>query len=181
MKIFAGPALYVRLRSAMLCVRNVNTGDEIREEPLLAMRGGILVDGSKPEIVAIGASADACRGHERVVVVNPFLHPRALLADFQVAEKVLAYAFAKVYKRGIFRRGPTVVFQPLEMLEGGLTQIEQRAFHELCLGAGAEKFTGWVGPELSDDEILSRSFVKDNALIWSDAARLNVPPHAPRS
>jgi rod shape-determining protein MreB len=42
---------------------------------------------------------------------------------------------------------------PLEMTEGGLSEIEKRILNELAIGAGAMKVVVWVGPELSDTEV----------------------------
>jgi len=44
---------------------------------------------------------------------------------------------------------PRVLIQPLEMTEGGLSEVEDRLFRELALGAGARKVVIWVGKELS--------------------------------
>ena len=48
---------------------------------------------------------------------------------------------------------PRVIIQPLELIEGGLSEIEERVLHELARGAGASKVIVWVGPELSDAEV----------------------------
>jgi hypothetical protein len=39
------------------------------------------------------------------------------------------------------------------MAEGGLSEIEDRIFRELAIGAGARRISVWVGPELSDAEV----------------------------
>jgi rod shape-determining protein MreB len=45
---------------------------------------------------------------------------------------------------------------PLEKIDGGLTQVEERLFHELAVGAGAAKVFVWVGAPLSDAEVISK-------------------------
>lgn len=44
----------------------------------------------------------------------PFSHPRALLADFTVAEKLLKQAVRGVASSGVLRFAPQLVIHPLE-------------------------------------------------------------------
>ena len=84
---------------------------------------------------------------------QPFSHERALLAN-------LTNAHASM-KKGLSELGgfvpPAVVVHPLERLEGGLTEIEERAYHELAVGAGGAKAVVWAGPELSDEEVKAKA------------------------
>lgn len=48
---------------------------------------------------------------------------------------------------------PEVIIQPRDILEGGITLIEERALQELALGAGARQAKVWVGHELTKDEV----------------------------
>jgi len=43
------------------------------------------------------------------------------------------------------------------MIEGGLSQVEERVLRELAAGAGARKVFVWVGHELSDQEVIQRA------------------------
>jgi rod shape-determining protein MreB len=49
-----------------------------------------------------------------------------------------------------------VVIHPLEKIEGGLSQVEERLFHELAVGAGASKVVVWAGAPLSDAEVAAK-------------------------
>jgi rod shape-determining protein MreB len=51
-----------------------------------------------------------------------------------------------------------VVLHPRIDPEGGFTQIELRALHELALGSGASKVIIWKGRELQDQELRDLSF-----------------------
>ena len=42
---------------------------------------------------------------------------------------------------------------PMEKVEGGLTQIEERVFLEVAYGSGASKAAVWTGDQLRDEEI----------------------------
>lgn len=159
MSFFGRGTLYIKLSSEQLYIRNIDTGNEIREKPLLAIRG----IGAKALIDAVGNVAEeACRADDGLVLVNPFQHPRTLLADFNVAQRLMTYFYGTMGALKFFRPKPLIIFQPLEMLEGGLTQIEKRAFRELFLSAGAQKFIGWTGRTLTDDEIRTQSFAQES-------------------
>jgi len=41
-------------------------------------------------------------------------------------------------------------------VEGGLTEIEERAFEELARGAGASKVKVWSGSALSDAQVVEK-------------------------
>ena len=45
----------------------------------------------------------------------------------------------------------------MDMFDGGLSKIEERAFMELAAGAGARKVMVWVGHELSDQEVINNA------------------------
>lgn len=52
---------------------------------------------------------------------------------------------------------PLVVIQPLEMIEDGLSEVEERVLREVAASAGARKVVVWVGHELSDAEVMRHS------------------------
>ena len=83
---------------------------------------------------------------------QPFSHPRTLLGNFVNAESFLQSLVGEL--KGGFLLRPVMLIHPLERIEGGLTQIEERAFHELGMGAGASRVKVWSGPAaLSDAEV----------------------------
>lgn len=49
-----------------------------------------------------------------------------------------------------------VVVHPLERIDGGLTQVEERLLQELAIGAGASRAIVWQGAPLSDGEVRAR-------------------------
>ncbi len=75
-----------------------------------------------------------------------------MIGQFLVAENLLKRAVKEMSKGGIFAISPRVLIQPLEMVEGGLSEIEERVLKEVTMGAGASKVVVWVGRELSDAE-----------------------------
>jgi len=83
----------------------------------------------------------------------PFTTTRLLIGHFQIAQQLLKQAVTKMSKGKILARSPQALIQPLEMIEGGLCEIEERVLMEVAMGAGASKVVVWVGDELSDAEV----------------------------
>ena len=81
---------------------------------------------------------------------KPFSTERLLVGSFSAAEPTLKSLVKKVTPRGIIKKSPRVVIQPMEYLEGGLSEVEERVFKELALGAGAFKVVLHTGAELTD-------------------------------
>jgi rod shape-determining protein MreB and related proteins len=79
--------------------------------------------------------------------------PRMLIADFTAAEQQLREAVRAVGK-GFLRA--EMLMHPMELIEGGLTQVERRTFIELGIGAGASKVAVWSGAALSGDAVKSK-------------------------
>ena len=146
--LLAGGPYYVRLRRNRINVRDASGGREFDDEPLLA-----LSDGDQPRIEAIGVAARRTTNR----IVNPFSHPRAIVADFVAAEKLLQHAFREVSARRLIRPAPIAVMHWVDDLEGGLTQIENRVLRELGEAAGARRVY-WQGRELTNEELRSGTY-----------------------
>lgn len=148
LKLFRN-TVYVRIKPDRLSVLHVESGKELSEVPDVAIEQ----KNGKSSVVAVGHDAAAKSGHANIVVANGFKHPRTLIADFTVAEQALKH-FLKLLQSGSFlTASPVLVIHPQAALEGGLTQVEIRAFAELGLGAGARKVYLWEGPELSREAL----------------------------
>lgn len=151
---FFSNTIYVRIKPDRLSALHVESGNEFSDIPVLAIEQR----GRKSLIVAVGSAAVALPGMPNIAVANGFDHPRTLLADFTVAERTLRFFLKSVLPRSIFAPSPILVIHPQAKLEGGLTQIEIRAFAELGLGTGARKVYVWEGPELSKEELRALRF-----------------------
>lgn len=155
--------LYLRLQADRLHILHVESGKTLSEPPLLAYH----LDKGRQVALAVGNEARALRGHAGVELANGFQHPRTLLADYSVAEKTLQLLLRKLQPPALLCPAPTVVLQPLEQLEGGLTQVEIRALVELLRGAGARQVYLWIGEELGRDELEHLQFPAGRGtLLW---------------
>jgi len=139
--------LYIQLRETELTITDLGSGRVWRDEPLLAIKR----EGKYTRILAVGGEARRRQG-AGVELLNPFSHPRTLLKDFTAAEKLLQAAYRQLHQSTVFRPSPFVLIHPLEKTEGGLTEVEERAFRELALGAGARGVLLWQGQVLTPME-----------------------------
>lgn len=82
--------------------------------------------------------------------VPAFSSARMLVADFSAAQHALKQALATLQPRRWLTLPPSLLIQPLERLEGGLSSIEERILLELGMGCGARRVRLYVGAELDD-------------------------------
>lgn len=85
-------------------------------------------------------------------VEGKFSHPRMLLGDFVQAERALQQ---QIKQQSIFSGTAQyrVIIHPKELLDGGLSYIEQRAFTELFSSLGFREVRLWLGHDLSSEQI----------------------------
>lgn len=127
---------YVQVWSDRIRVVNVRTQEVFDEKPLLAINTN---SKGKKIVKAIGDEALTLRGDEKIIIENPFNHPRILFANFVNGEKLLQAIMQKLQKKRIIKLSAAIVIQPMEKLEGGLTMIEKRSYEELALSVGARE------------------------------------------
>lgn len=90
------------------------------------------------------------------IVANPeFSHPRTIMGNFTNAEQCLI-SLLKQIRKGSFYLATRLLIHPIEKVEGGLTQIEERALIEFGYGAGASKVVVWIGEELNNRQIAKK-------------------------
>lgn len=139
------PIFYVQIWENRIKVTEINSGNVYDEKPLIATK----INNKGEEIVyAVGNSAET-KEELHVKIINPFSHPRTLISNFVAAEKVLQHIIRLLVKRKFFMLSPVTVIHPMEKIDGGITQIEFRAFKELALGAGSREVVVHHGAELN--------------------------------
>ncbi|MFZ5841509.1 MAG: rod shape-determining protein [Pseudomonadota bacterium] len=147
-KLFSA-TVYVAVRRRELLIRDSRTGKAVR------LPAAIALDPEGKTIIAVGANATKQSPSQ---VHWPFDHPRIVIADFQLAEKLLQAALRELFEQSFMRPSPVVVVQSLDDWEAGLSQIERRALLELCYGAGAREVFLWQGQAPSDELLRSGGF-----------------------
>ncbi len=83
-----------------------------------------------------------------------FTTKRLLVGEFDVADELLKAGMKQLNGDKLFAAAPLVVIQPMSMIEGGLSQVEERVLLELAASSGARKSKVWIGHELSDTEVI---------------------------
>lgn len=91
-----------------------------------------------------------------VVPDQPFTSNRLLVGDFTTAERLLAGAVKNLIGSRLFAPAPSILMHPMEMVEGGLSQIEERVFLELGHGARGRIVKVYLGPKLSDEDVIAK-------------------------
>jgi len=157
-----GDVVYVQIRRDALRLRDVRTGKEVSDAPLMAVSRN-----SPRTVLAVGRTAEEEAALRRVPfeVLNGFSHPRLVIGDFAIAEKTLQYFLQQLLQPALLRAAPVLVLHPLEKFEGGLSELEVRALQELGAGAGARQVHVWGGHELQDHELKRQSFKRQDGLL----------------
>jgi len=99
-----------------------------------------------------------------ITAQKPFTTTRLLVGQFQEAASLLRKVIQESGNGGLFQVSPVVVIHPVEMVEGGLSEVEERVFRELALSCGARCVFVYVGAPLTDPEVVSVSQKKQKAV-----------------
>jgi len=83
---------------------------------------------------------------------SPFSTERLLVGNFTAAQTLLKKGLRIVIGKKLFSL--SIIMHPMEKIDGGLSQVEERVLKDLAIIAGAQKVEVWVGHELTDDEVL---------------------------
>ena len=86
-----------------------------------------------------------------------FTTKRLLVGDFSAAQDCLSKAMKRLAPKKLFtRKTAVVVMHPMEMYEGGLSEVEERILKELAYGSGATKVVLHNGDTLSAKEAIDK-------------------------
>ena len=82
-----------------------------------------------------------------------FTTKRLLVGDFSAAQDCLSKAIKRLAPKKLFtRKTAAVVMHPMEMYEGGLSEVEERILNELAFSSGAIKVAMHTGATLTAKE-----------------------------
>jgi len=93
------------------------------------------------------------RKERELAARHPFTTTRLLVGQFREAAALLGEGVGAMGSRGLVR--PVVVLHPMDMVEGGLSEVEERLLVELAKSIGARKVLLHLGPVLTDPQVLS--------------------------
>ena len=94
-RIFGLQLVYVRVRVDSVLLREVGSGKEIEDAPILAVSTTEL-----RTVLAVGRSANNVAMHQQqpFELINGFLHPRTLISDVTVAGKTLQHFVHRLFQ-----------------------------------------------------------------------------------
>lgn len=149
--------LYIQVWEKRIKVTSIQTQAVFDQMPLVA------IETTKSGQKVVREVGNACSSIDpnQYQIINPFSHPRMLLGDFLVAEKLLQFVVKELHQGKIFTPSPRIIFHPMEKTEGGLNLVEDKAFRELCMGAGARAVVIHLGDELSIHNLSSKDGLKE--------------------
>jgi hypothetical protein len=92
-------------------------------------------------------------GRSSAEVADPaFSTQRLLIGQFTIAQELLRGVVKAALGWWPFRLR-RFVMHPLERVEGGLSQIEERVLRELAAAAGSRRTIVWTGESLTDADV----------------------------
>ena len=92
-----------------------------------------------------------------ITPTESFTTERLLVGEFSIAEKLLKKGLKQCKKSTILAFRPTVVIHPMDRVQKEISEVEEKLYMELALGAGAYNVVVWIGHELTDDEIIEKA------------------------
>lgn len=86
---------------------------------------------------------------------SSFSTERLLVGNFTVAHTLLTKGIKIVMGKKFF--APLILMHPIEKIDGGLSQVEERVLKDLAIITGAQKVVLWVGNDLTDEDVLQKA------------------------
>jgi len=86
----------------------------------------------------------------------PFSNSRLIIAEFLTAENFLKKVFSKLKNDYKIKRYDTILVHPMELNEGGISEVEKRVLMESFERVGARRILFWEGKELSNRQVLKK-------------------------
>jgi len=87
----------------------------------------------------------------------PFSTARLLVGQLHAAAACLEQAVKEAYGWSLPMMGPILLIHPCEMVEGGLSEVEDHTLRELAFMAAADKVAIWTGNSLTMDQVHEKS------------------------
>ncbi|MFC1589385.1 rod shape-determining protein [Pseudomonadota bacterium] len=161
-KLFIHATVYIRIKKNRLSVRNISTGELYEDVPFVA----IMNEDNGKYVLSYGTKAknEPQQSGNRIDIINPFDHPRTIIANFDIARYAFRFFLKHILHNKLLRPRLIMIIHVTEELEGGLTQLEIRAIQELAISEGGQAVHIWNGRELMDNEIKENKYPGDHWL-----------------
>ena len=150
-RLLGGPNVYIRVGRNRVVFQDCTTGEELEIPATMEVA-------ERPDGMAFVASVGNAPRQEvppDAVIrrVTPFDHPRLLLADFDAAEQFLRHGIRQILRAKWFRPSPMICIHPVGKIDGGVAPLEERAFRDIALLAGARKVVFNEGAQLAPQQV----------------------------
>lgn len=140
--------VYIRIRNNKITVYHYPQGVEYEDDAILAVRHS----GSKKSVIsAVGKAVFSLKENEKSVVYepfNPFTYEDP--ENFTLAEKLIRALLTSAPEFRHTLVSPRVIIHPDKTY---ISDMEEQAYRELALSAGAREAVVYVGDRLSENEI----------------------------
>jgi rod shape-determining protein MreB and related proteins len=150
--------VYIRIRRKEISLRSIlhnQEGETFADSPQFAIHT------ESDRVVAVGDAALMYDGRADYKVVQAFQHPRVCIHNMDVTVKLMHLLLDRAvprkqrYSMGMLKRQIHLVYHLLQPWEGGITDIERRAFADLTRSVGGTHYFLWDSPaELTDSQVM---------------------------
>ena len=150
--------VYIRIRRKEISLRPILPNQESEtfgDSPQFAIHK------ESGRVVAVGEAALMYDGRADFEVMQAFQHPRVCIHNMDTTIKLLKILLERAvprrhrYSMGIIRRHVHLVYHLMQPWEGGITDIERRAFYDLTRALGGNNYFLWDSPaDLTDNQVM---------------------------
>ena len=144
--------VYIRFRNEKVYVSSYPVLKSHEDLPIIA----VTKKGDSFRVSAVGEAVLHLPESDKSVVYTPFAPFSVEDGDFELAEKIIRYLLQTVLPKSLLLR-PKIIIHPDKSY---LSEMEEEAYRELALSAGAREVVVYVGKALEVDE-LERFFVEN--------------------
>ncbi len=85
------------------------------------------------------------------IAENKFSNERLLIASFNNAEALIREILTEIQGKRLLTPLLVVLLQPMEKIEGGISEVEKRVFQDLAMQVGGKYYFLHETPELLSD------------------------------
>ncbi len=138
--------VYIRFKRESISFYYYPSGVRYEDEPLLALKK----KGNRELVTAVGKEIYDLKEEDTSVVYTPFSPFLPEPENFNLGEKIIRSLMKKGASFKGASKSPSVIIHPNKSY---ISEVEEQAYEELALSAGAKEAVVYVGDELQPDEL----------------------------